>query len=272
MFPNIRVLDLFVVLITIFFVWFVRKCLQYRNPYKLIMVFGKKGAGKTTYLCKLAQEHLRKGWTVYTTEYIPGTYHIEPSDVGYAQFPPESVLLLDEVGMYYDNRDFKNFKPAVRDYFKLQRHYKHKVYLFSQTFDVDLKLRNLTDSMYMLVNYFGFLTVGKQIKRKLVVVKPSPDAESRIADELVISPFFLTPFGARIFCYIPHWIPFFNSYAAPELGCRDFTRIEYPDGVKITKRGKVKVIKDYKGAVTRPYIYIKSKLSKSSKGLDDSNT
>lgn len=266
-------MNILVIFLTIFVFWFIRKCMQFRNPYKLIMVFGKKGSGKTTYLCKLAQQHLRKGWSVYTTEYIPGTYHIDPSDVGYAQFPENSCLLLDEVGMYYDNRDFKNFKPAVRDYFKLQRHYKHKVYLFSQTFDVDLKLRNLTDSMYMLVNYFGFLTVGKQIRRKLVVVKPSPDAESRIADELIISPFFLTPFGARIFCYIPYWIHFFNSYAAPELDGRDFKLIEYPDGVKITKKGKIKIVKDYKAEMRKPYIYIRHKLfKKSSKGLDDSNT
>lgn len=205
---------------------------KFRNPYKLIMVFGKKGCGKTTYLTKLTQQYLKKGRPVYSTEYVAGAYKIDPSDVGFVQFPPGSVLLLDEVGMYYDNRNYKNFKPEVRDYFKLQRHYKHTVYLFSQTFDVDIKLRNLTDSMYMLVNYFGFLTVGKQIRRKLVVVKPSPDAESRIADELVITPFFLTPFGARIFVWIPHWIKFFDSHAAPELEHREFHLVEYPEGFK----------------------------------------
>lgn len=185
----------------------------------------------------------KKGRPVYSTENVAGAYKISAEDVGYVQFPENSVLLLDEVGMIYDNRNYKNFKPEVRDYFKLQRHYKHTVYLFSQTFDVDIKLRNLTDSMYMLVNYFGFLTVGKQIKRKLVVVKPSQDAESRIADELVITPFFLTPFGARVFVFIPHWIKYFDSHSAPELEHREYKLVEYPDGVKVEGR-KIKRILD----------------------------
>ena len=50
-------------------------------------------------------------------------------DIGFKQIPPNSVLLVDEVGMIWDNRQFKNFKPEVRDWFKLQRHYRVKVYL-----------------------------------------------------------------------------------------------------------------------------------------------
>lgn len=205
--------------------------IKYRNPYKLIMVFGKKGSGKTTYLCKLAQDYIAKGRPVYTTENIPGTYHIDARDVGFVQFPEESVLLIDEVGMIWDNRDYKNFKNEVRDYFKLQRHYHHTVYLFSQTFDIDLKLRNLTDRMYMLVNIGGFLTYGKEIRRKLVVVKPGEQSESRIADELVIPPWFLFIFGARFFVWIPKYSKFFNSYAAPQLKEKTYKLVEYPDHV-----------------------------------------
>lgn len=47
--------------------------------------------------------------------------------------------------MIWDNRGFKNFPTEVRDYFKLQRHYKHVVILASQTFDVDKKIRDLAD-------------------------------------------------------------------------------------------------------------------------------
>lgn len=220
---------IFTVFMCVFAVLFSILMIRYRNPYKLIMVFGKKGAGKTTYLCKLTQQYLRRGRPVYSTEPIPGAYQIQASDIGYVQFPPESVILIDEVGMIWDNRDFKNFKPEVRNYFKLQRHYKHTVYLFSQTFDVDLKLRTLTDKMYLLVNYFGFLSVGKEIRRKIVVVKPSENAESRIADELIISPFLLTPFGARVFIWIPKYAKYFDSHSAPELRAKEYKWIEYPD-------------------------------------------
>ena len=33
---------------------------KYLNPYKLYLVFGKKGSGKSTYLVKLAKKHLKK--------------------------------------------------------------------------------------------------------------------------------------------------------------------------------------------------------------------
>lgn len=236
------------ILLSLFTIFSIIMAKKFRNPYKLIMVFGKKGSGKTTYLCKLAQKHIKNGWTVYSTVHIPGTYKIRGEDVGVLHFPENSVILMDEVGMLYDNRDFKNFKTSTRDYFKLQRHYKHKVYLFSQTWDIDIKLRNLTDEMYLLFNFMGWLSIGKQIKRKVVVVKPSEDSESRIADELVISPFLLTPFGARVFTYIPHWIRFFDSYEAPHLKDKELAFIDYPEDLpkrfipKAFRKKKVPVI------------------------------
>lgn len=235
------------IVISLFTLFCLYMAKRFRNPYKLIMVFGKKGSGKTTYLCKLAQQHIKKGWTVYSTVHIPGTYKISGEDVGVLHFPENSVILMDEVGMLYDNRDFKNFKTSTRDYFKLQRHYKHKVYLFSQTWDIDIKLRNLTDEMYLLFNFAGWLSIGKQIKRKVVVVKPSEDSESRIADELIISPFLLTPFGARVFTYIPHWIRYFNSFEAPKLKVKKLAFIDYPEDLPkrfIPKTFRKKKIQD----------------------------
>ena len=109
-------LFLFVVL-----VWhFLTK--KYINPYKLYMVVGKKGSGKTTLLIRLAYEHIRKGWTVYSTERIPGCYHIDYSDIGKYDLPSGSVLLVDEVGMIWDARKFKDFPDHLRDWFKYQRH------------------------------------------------------------------------------------------------------------------------------------------------------
>lgn len=193
---------------------------KYRNPYKLIMVFGKKGSGKTTFLTKTAQQYIKKGRPVYSTVYVPGTHLFDVQEIGKMSFPEESVILIDEVGMIWDNRDYKHFRTDVRDYFKLQRHYKHTVYLFSQTFDVDIKLRNLTDSMYLVRCHMGFLSVARKIKRDIVLVQPVGDAESRIADSLEFEPLLFSLFGAQtvIFTYIPHWVRYFSSFDAPELG------------------------------------------------------
>lgn len=194
------------------------------------MVFGKKGSGKSTYMVKLTAKYLKKGWKVYATNHIPGAFYFSPEDIGKYHFPENSVLLIDEVGMIWDNRNYKGFKPEVRDWFKLQRHYRCCVYLFSQTWDIDIKLRNLTDKLYLMINYGNCLTVCKEIKRKITVVKPSENAESRIADELIISPFFLAPFGARHYIWIPRWSKYFDSFDAPKLKLKEWLRVEYPEG------------------------------------------
>ena len=51
--------------------------IKYRNPYKLYMVFGRKGSGKTTLMNKLAQQYLKKGWSVYSNSDIPGCYQFD---------------------------------------------------------------------------------------------------------------------------------------------------------------------------------------------------
>ncbi|MCI9438639.1 MAG: hypothetical protein HFH85_16055, partial [Lachnospiraceae bacterium] len=169
---------------------------KFRNPYKLTMVFGKKGSGKTTFLVKQAVMHMRRGQTVYSTVYIPGAHLFDVQLIGNYTFPPESVVFIDEVGMIWDNRNFKAFRPEVRDWFKLQRHYHVKVYLFSQTFDIDIKLRNLTDEMYLCQCHMGFLSVARKIKRSIILVQPSGESESRIADSLEFVPLWLSLFGA----------------------------------------------------------------------------
>ena len=73
---------------------------KYRNPYKLYMIFGKKGSGKSSYLCKLALQYRKKGYNVYTNMLdcaIDNVRIIDADDLG--EFVPEqkSVVLLKEI-------------------------------------------------------------------------------------------------------------------------------------------------------------------------------
>ena len=207
-----------------FFVFIGYHIVKYRNPYKLYMVFGKKGSGKSTLLTKLAIIHARKGWTVYSTERVPGAYLISPDDIGKVHLEPNSVLLVDEVGMIYDNRNFKNFDTAVRDWFKLQRHYGVKVYLFSQAFDIDKKIRDLTDNMYLITNWFNCLSVARKINRRITIVHADNGGtgESHLADDMDFTPWFTIPFGGALFTWIPAWAKYFDSFSAPPLPHKDF--------------------------------------------------
>lgn len=217
--------------------WFLIKCFcclmlvalvyhtltrKYLNPFKLTMVFGKKGSGKSTLMVRLAYKYLGMGWNVFCTERLDGCIHIDYRDIGYKNIPPYSVLLVDEVGMIWDNRNFKDFKPEVRDWFKLQRHYKVKVVLFSQTFDIDKKLRDLTDDMYLCNNVLRVFTWAKRITRRVVLVKPGPDTPARIDEELAYDGLLWWPFGSRILTFIPLWAPFFDSHNCPVLSEKEW--------------------------------------------------
>lgn len=199
---------------------------KFLNPYKLIMVFGKKGSGKTTFLTKVAINEIKNNKTVYSTIDIPGTRKFDVNDLGLSIFPINSVILIDEVGMIWDNRDFKNFKTHVRDYFKFQRQYKNKVYLFSQTFDVDLKLRNLTDEMYLLTNKFRVFSVARRINKNITIQKAEEGTgrASQLVDNYEFVP-LLSP-NSIIITFIPRWIPYFNSYDPPRKPFIDYYRLD----------------------------------------------
>lgn len=218
------------------FSFFTRK---YLNPYKLIMIFGKKGCGKTTYLTKLAFLHYKSGWTVFSTSNIPYAHVISADMIGKYWFPENSVLLVDEVGMIWDNRKFKDFKDSTRDWFKYQRHNRVKVYLFSQSFDIDKKLRDLCDGMYLLTNFMRVFSYGRKISKNFVLNKSTADSPSNIAENLEFEPFIFFFLGTRTLTFIPRWSKFFDSH--DRLNIPDFDLVVpfyVPDRIRFIKKSR----------------------------------
>lgn len=209
---------------------------KYLNPYKLYMLFGAKGCGKSTYLTKVALQYQKKGIPVYSTEPIPGTYQIDYRDIGYYEFEPNSVVLIDEVGMIWHSRDFKTFPKPVRDFFKLQRHYKLTVYMFSQSFDVDKSLRDLCDGLFLLVKRFRVFSYGKRISKNWVLNNSTAEAPSNLAENLEFDPFILFWAGSRIFTYIPKYAKYFNSFDVPPLRKKEYRLLPAPEGFIGAKR------------------------------------
>jgi len=186
---------------------------KFYNPYKLYMFFGKKGSGKSTLITKLGMQHSKKGWTCYSTEHTPGCYYLPPEKFGKVKLPKHSVIFVDEVGLLWHSRDFSKFPVYLREYFKLHRHYGHKIYLFSQAFDIDKTIRLLCDYLFIVECHFSVLSIARRINRKLVVVEPTGESESRIADCLQLQPLLFAFFGTAIFTWIPKWAPYFDSFS-----------------------------------------------------------
>ena len=209
------------------FLFIVYHVVKYRNPFKLYMVFGKKGSGKTTLMTKLAYKYEKKGWTVYSDTEIPGVRVFRIDDFGNYQFDPRSCILIDEVGLIWDNRNFKNFPERVKVYFKYQRQYRCVCYLFSQSFDIDKKIRDLTDHLYIVQNFFNCFSIARRVTKKLTVVHAdrSAQGESKIVDDYNIDPLWQCFFGSVIVTYIPHWAQFFKSFDPPRLPPYPYTEM-----------------------------------------------
>lgn len=216
---------------------------KYLNPYKLYLIFGKKGSGKSTLLTKLALKYIKEGRPVFTTESIPGTYLIDAkTDIGEYEFPDRAVVLADEVGSVWDNRRFKSFTDAQRDWFKLQRHRHITVYLFSQTFDVDIKIRNLTDQMYLCKRYFRVFSVARRIDRSIVLNNSTADAPSSIDENLSFVPIWIP--GAVKITFIPAWTKYFDSFHAPKLLDKDFKFIPQLDTLSTEKKRVCDIVRE----------------------------
>ena len=82
-------MTIFLILCGVFFIWFSFQSRRYNNPYRLIFIFGKKGAGKSLYMVKQMIRYLKKGWTVYTDIdncNLPGVRIIKAMDL--SEFVP----------------------------------------------------------------------------------------------------------------------------------------------------------------------------------------
>lgn len=200
----------FFVFVLFFFVYLNKK---YQNPYKLTFLFGKKGAGKSCWMVALMLKYLRYGWIVYTDMQdvnINGVRLIQPDSLSTFRPAPHSVVFLDEVGISMDNRNFKSFPPGLRDFFKYIRKMKCVVYMNSQAFDVDKKVRDTTDSMALITSIMGCVSVYRPIRRSITLVDATAQSDSRIADNLR----FTSLFTFR-FLWMPKYFKFFNSLEMP---------------------------------------------------------
>lgn len=134
-------------------------------------IFGLPGSGKTTTLTYIAQNALKgrsvlglgKYERVFTTFYCQGCYKIDFNDLKQYDFS-NSLILIDEISLYADNRQFKNFDTDFIYFFKLHRHYHIDLIWCSQSYsDADKKIRDVTDTVFLAERgLFGY-TLLKRI-------------------------------------------------------------------------------------------------------------
>lgn len=163
-------------------------------------VFGLPRAGKTTFLTYIALEalkgkslhvgHLR--WRKAIGEFAPyervfcnfplqGCFKLDFSALGVYDFS-NSLILIDEIMLVCDSRDWQNFRADLRDFLALHGHYKCDLVYCSQGYmDTDKRIRNLTERMFYIEKFGGYtrirpidkgFTIDDQIKEGYTLGAP----------------------------------------------------------------------------------------------------
>lgn len=108
--------------------------------------FGVPGSGKTSMGAWLARNSIQHGYRVLSNVHIDNTYKLEESDLGNYDMSFDGqgchVIYDEAVVNGLDNRNFKEFSKTQKPrYFSLHRHMNNLVDVFSQDYDVDLKIK-----------------------------------------------------------------------------------------------------------------------------------
>ena len=239
---------LFVFILVIAFIIFAKT--RFYDEKILTVYFGLPGAGKSTFAAHLAKECLKESFVVrflrshcdkypifnkwleagrigifnlriatpvYSNVPIAGAYEIDANtDVGFYMIR-DGKLIIDEAGIEYNNRAYKSMSKEIIKWFKLHRHYRMSVDVFSQSFeDMDITLRRLAYRYYLVQkSAIPNVILCRRIYRR-VGVDPMTH---QIVDQYDFGlPFFDT---RRI--WAPHYYKMFDSYDAPELPQKEWS-------------------------------------------------
>lgn len=184
---------------------------KYVSPYTFTVVFGKKGVGKSCSMQKDLMQHYKKGWYCFADSNtdLPYVKRIDANIIFAYDFPRNSLVVIDEVNLLWDNRDFKNFDKRVQKFFREQRKHGVKIIAYSQTFDCDKKLRDLADRLAIQKKIARVFTYRRYyVKTPRVLSAETTRDTSKIVDDYIKVPWF---FRGLDFTFIPRYVKKYNT-------------------------------------------------------------
>lgn len=197
-------------LILAIFVIFLYLTREYRKTYPTILFFGLKGSGKTTSLVQIALKWLKAGHPVYSSFPIPGCYLIDGRRLGDFQPLPESLILIDEVGILFDNRRWESFSDSTNRFLKYQRQYRATLIAATQVFDeMDKKLRNSFTELWQLHTILGVFVVRRLIRKSIRPTDDNADIVGHYEYAGILN-------GLKL-AYVPRYVGYFKSFDPPTL-------------------------------------------------------
>lgn len=139
----------------------------------ITVFFGSPGSGKTTLACReIAKSQKKYNATFANFGCKCATVDdISLEGLGKWTFPLGSYIAIDEAGIEYNNRKFKTLDQNTIKWFKLHRHYRCDVSVWSQSWDdMDITIRRLADRLYY-VRKIGPFTMVRRVYKRVTVDK-----------------------------------------------------------------------------------------------------
>lgn len=199
----------------------------------VIELHGFPGSGKTTALTMIAQRSLNGKSTlglpaydtVFTSFPCPRCYQLDFAKLGRSDFR-NCLIIVDEISLFADNRDYKSFSQDLVYFFKLHRHMNISLVWCSQSAtDADKKIRAVTERSYIVEPFTPWFTVLKPIEKRHTIVNGSPDEK-----------FSLAPPAKWVFVYRPKWYKYFDSFECKPLPPVELEFWEFGSDSQFTKK------------------------------------
>lgn len=191
------------------------------------LIFGVPRCGKTTLLAYCAERALaRKGIACGRGAWKVSLGDFAPYDHVYSTFPihsergsvrkldcsvlgkkqiTNSLLLIDEVSLIFDSRDYKTFPKDAKQFFALHGHGQNDILICSQGWeDCDKRIRNMAENL-LYVERVGRFSRIRPIRKAWSI------------DGNITEGFTLCPPLSSKYIYRPRYYKMFDSYELPPL-------------------------------------------------------
>lgn len=206
---------IWIIIVVLLFLFLKSRIFKFTySPDQMWQFFGLPGSGKTTVLADIARQSSKKPWiNTFANFPLRTTYEIHKEDIGTFDMEiggrERSLLILDESGIDFNNRNFRAFTEKHNSFFMLHRHHLSMVILASQTYNQsDLKLRDISTRYF----YCQKSWIPKLIKVREIIKVFDIDQQTRQP----IDGFSFKKFSTK-YVYGPRCWNMFDSYAVPEL-------------------------------------------------------